>query len=67
MFKVGDRVRIKEDAFPGSFDPYDVAARGQVGTITANWNDELGEDWEVEIEELGDIFPVAESEIELVQ
>jgi hypothetical protein len=69
MFKIGDCVRIKENAFPGSDDPYDIAARGKVGTIIASWANDLGEGWkdcwEVEIEGLGGIFPVTESEIEL--
>ena len=69
MFKIDDQVRILENAFPGSDDPYDIAARGKIGTITASWSDELGKDWEgcweVGIPELGDIFPVIESEIEL--
>jgi len=68
-FKIGDQVRILDHAFPGSDDPYDIAARGKTGIVTRNW-DELGEGWEdcweVEVPELGDIFPVTESEIELV-
>ena len=69
MLKIGDQVRILENAFSDSDDPHDIAARGKVGIITASWGDELGEGWEdcweVGIPELGDIFPVIESEIEL--
>lgn len=32
-FESGQRVRIKPNAFPGSDDPADVAARGQIGTL----------------------------------
>jgi len=66
MFKVGDRVRIKQNAFPGSDDPEDAQVRGQVGTIV----DDMGEGvWHVEMEpkEFDDsYFLLLESEIELV-
>ena len=64
MFKVGDRVRILENAFPDSDDPEDAKARGKVGTIVWDMGDGL---WHVEVEELDDPYcPVLESEIELV-
>jgi len=66
MFKVGDQVRIKQNAFPGSDDPEDAQVRGQVGTIV----DDMGEGvWHVEMEpkEFDDsYFLLLESEIELV-
>jgi hypothetical protein len=33
MFEVGQRVRIRETAFPGSDEWQDVEARGKVGTL----------------------------------
>jgi len=32
-WRSGDRARISESAFPGSDEPCDVAARGQVGVL----------------------------------
>ena len=65
-FKIGDRVRIKQNAFSGSDDPEDAKARGQVGIIV----DDMGEGvWHVEMEpkEFDDsYFLLLESEIELV-
>lgn len=33
QFEIGQRVRIKEDAFPGSNERVDIAARGATGTL----------------------------------
>jgi hypothetical protein len=63
MFKVGDRVRILESAFPGSDDPDDAKVRGKVGIIIWDCGDGL---WDVEVDDADLPVPVLESEIEAV-
>lgn len=66
MFKVGDRVKVKQNAFPDSDDPEDTKVRGKIGTIAWDMGEGL---WHVEMEseEFDDpYFPLLESEIELV-
>ena len=68
MFKVGDQVRIKQNAFPESDAPADIAVRGKVGTIIGNSGEPPDNLWDVEVEDVVGLFPfpVLESEIELV-
>lgn len=41
MFEAGQRVRVKETAFPGSTEAVDVKARGQVGVLVEELDDGL--------------------------
>lgn len=41
VFEVGQRVRIKETAFPGSDDPVDIAARGREGVLISFQGEDL--------------------------
>lgn len=40
----GQRVRISDDAFPGSDEPTDIAARGQEATVLWNLPERFGPD-----------------------
>jgi hypothetical protein len=62
MFKVNDRVRVRETAFPRSDDPDDLAARGKIGTITQI----EGDVYDVEVKGFDFPFLMLEHEIELV-
>ena len=67
MFKVGDQVRVKQNAFPDSDAPADIAVRGKVGTIIGNNGEPPDNLWDVEVEGFDDLpFPLLDSEIELV-
>ena len=61
MFKIGDRVKILESAFPGSDDPDDHDAQGKIGTIIRI----KGGLWDVEVEGFDFPFLMLEHEIEL--
>lgn len=41
MFSAGDRVRVKESAFPGSDEQVDIRARGAIGTLISYQGDGL--------------------------
>lgn len=43
--KIGDKVRILDNAFGDSIDPDDIAARGKVGEVACDLEDELGPDF----------------------
>lgn len=45
MIKVGDTVRVLDNAFGDSTDPDDIAVRGKVGTVDFDLHAELGPDW----------------------
>jgi hypothetical protein len=62
-FKPGQRVRIKPDAFPGSDDPADVAARGQIGTLLYSQGEDL---WWWRGDSGAETSPI-ESELEVVE
>ena len=70
-FKLGDRVRIKENAFDGSNDPRDIAIRGKEGSVAYVFSEDaaLGPSWddcyEIEIED--ELWPVCADEMEKVQ
>jgi len=55
MFKAGQKVRIKENAFPDPRDEYDVLARGKTGVIMYDLEQVLSPVWkdcyEVELDE----------------
>lgn len=40
-WKTGDRVRVGMNAFPGSDEPCDRAARGQIGVLIEQIDDDL--------------------------
>ena len=66
MFKIGDRVRIKQCAFQESDDPTDIAVRGKEGDIVWNNGEPPDNLWDVEVEGFDDLpFPLLDSEIEL--
>lgn len=69
-FQVDQKVRIKESAFGDSQEPEDVAARGQVVTLTLDLSEVFGADWkgcwEGELEN-GKPVQLIESEIEEVE
>ncbi len=60
--QVGQRVKVKENAYEGSNEPHDFTVRGTTGTIA--W-DLGGGAFEVEID--GDLWPLSDDEIELIQ
>ncbi len=60
-FQIGQRVRITDDAFPGSDEPDDIAARGQEATVFASVSDDGC--WLVETDEY-DLLPILAEEIE---
>lgn len=66
MLKVGSKVRIKENAFTGSDEPNDIAARGQIGEIVLSLEQQLGEQWKDywEVNAIGDILQLTTDEIE---
>lgn len=59
--QIGQRVRISENAFPGSDEPSDNAARGQEATVFAAISDDGC--WLVETDEY-DLLPVLDTELE---
>lgn len=59
--QVGQRVRISENAFPGSDEPADITARGQEVTVFASVSDDGC--WLVETDEY-DLLPVLDTELE---
>lgn len=60
--QIGQRVRISENAFPGSDEPSDNAARGQQVTVFASVSED-GHCWLVETDEY-DLLPVLDTELE---
>lgn len=60
--QIGQRVRISDDAFPGSDEPADIAARGQQVTVFASVSED-GHCWLVETDEY-DLLPILDTEIE---
>lgn len=59
--QIGQRVRISDDAFPGSDEPADIAARGKEATVFAAISDDGC--WLVETDEY-DLLPVLGTELE---
>ncbi len=59
--QIGQRVRISDDAFPGSDEPADIAARGKEATVFASVSDDGC--WLVETDEY-DLLPVLDTELE---
>lgn len=60
-FQWGDKVRIKDNAFPGSDDPRDIEARGKIVEIV-----DFGKDGEIECwDDEGELYTLLEDEIEL--
>jgi hypothetical protein len=58
---IGQRVRISDNAFPGTDEPADIAARGKEATVFASVSDDGC--WLVETDEY-DLIPVTVDEIE---
>lgn len=73
MFTVGQKVRIKENAFPDSSDECDILARGKTGIIVTDLEQAVGGGWngcyEIELDEPINkddinIYPIESTEIE---
>lgn len=43
--QIGQRVRISENAFPGSDEPDDVECRGQLAIVVEDLSGQFGPDW----------------------
>ena len=71
QFKIGDKVRVKENAFSDSDDMSDIELRGKTGIIAWRFGDDSTYDpswsgcYEVEID--GDLWPLCEDELESIQ
>lgn len=62
-FESDQRVRVSENAFPGSDDANDIAARGQIVTLKYITDESDGEVlWEAEMDDGTIIYPI-ESEL----
>jgi hypothetical protein len=62
--QIGQRVRISDDAFPGSDDQDDIEARGKEVTVFASVSDDGC--WLVETDEY-DLLPVLDTELEPIE
>ena len=62
--QIGQRVRISDNAFPGSDEPADIAARGAEVTVFASASDDGC--WIVETDEY-DLLPVLDTELESIE
>ena len=61
-FHKGQRVRILETAWPGSNEPEDVAARGQLATLDCVWDTKTPALWNAVTDD-GEMHAVTEDEI----
>lgn len=59
--KVNDKVRILDNAFPGSNDPDDVAARGLIGVVKR-----VELDGRIEVFTDDDWYPLTVDEVEVI-
>lgn len=66
-YQEGQRVRVKETAWPGSTEPDDIQARGQIVTLLCRLETDDDDDplWEAELPSGLWVYPV-ESEVEAV-
>lgn len=62
--QIGQRVRISDDAFPGSDEAADIAARNAEVTVFASVSDDGC--WFVETDEY-DLLPVLDTELEAIE
>lgn len=61
MIQLGDKVRILNNAYEGSTDPDDVAARGLVGEV--RW---IESDGRIEVFTDDDWYPLTVDEVEVI-
>ena len=69
MLQVGTKVRVKQNAYEGSGETNDIAARGQTGEIILSLEQQLGEQWKDcwEVLVAGDILQLTTDEIEEIE
>lgn len=60
--EIGDKVLVKENAFSGSDEPGDIAARGKIGVVV--WIEDDGR-IEVAIDD-GEFLPLTVDEVEVI-
>ena len=67
MFELGQKVRVRDNAYKNSDDPTDFEIRGQIVTIGYSLEKALGEGWRDQWEcfdDAGDCYHLTSDEIE---